>query len=582
MSHVISSERCVGESSLRREFENMSVSRILARNVSHKFKKKSYREGGEEERIEKGVSSGCLGFHGRGGGCKVGVDTCEDFDDGCGKRKSNVGEDGKRYQPICGSEEARVDCFSYGVGERIWKRSCRKDKVVEVESNFDKMEIFLPDDIMEMCLVRLPLATLMNARLVCKKWRSMTSTDRFMQVRRKHQKPWLFVFGVVKDGYCSGKIHVLDSSLDKWHKINADVLKGRFLFSVTSVGDDIYVVGGCSSLINFGKVDKSSFKTHKGVSIFNPLTKSWRKVAPMKSARSSPVLGVFEVNSGSAIPSNRKDRSDRLFTRTRVGGVSDVYEDPHRFSVRRRHGDAANRSEVNVEQTRSSSKSVKTESTSSNPRGGRRLALIVVGGLGSWDEPLDSGEIYDPVSNKWIEIGRLPGDFGVVCSGTVCKELFYVYSESDKLAAYDIDKRVWTRIQLTQSPPRLREYHPKIISSNGRLLMLSVSWCQQNGQSGWREKAVRKLWELDVLQLSWSEISRHPDAPMDWNSAFVEDRGKIFGIEMFKIFGQVLDFLTICDTADSRLGWTRMTRKHVAHELDASSCITKSLAVLHM
>ncbi|KAL5713762.1 hypothetical protein ACHQM5_015811 [Ranunculus cassubicifolius] len=570
MYNAHSSKKYAGESSL-----DLSVPRILVRNVSEKFKKKSFREVNGEVNTERGVSSGCLGFHGRGGGCKVGVDTCEDFDDGCGRKVSNA-EDGKRYQPICGSEEAGVDCFSYGAAEKIWRRSSKKEKAVGELCVDDRMEIFLPDDILEMCLVRLPLTTLMSARLVCKKWRSLTSTERFLHIRREYQKPWLFVFGVVKDGYCSGRIHVLDTSLDKWHKINADILKGRFMFSATTVGDDVYVVGGCSSLINFGSVDKSSFKTHKGVLVFNPLSKSWRKVAPMKCARSSPILGVFKVNSGSSI-SQHKERHGRRFTRTRVGGISDVYEDPHRLSLRRRHGDSS------VEQIGDSFKLVKQGSSFSNSKEGMRLALIVVGGLGSWDEPLDSGEFYDPVSNKWIDIGRLPADFGSVCSGTVCGALFYVYSDSDKLAAFDIERRMWFRIQISQPPPRLHEYHPKLISCNGRLLVLCVSWSEQNAQSGWRDKAVRKLWELNVSQLTWSEISRHPDAPMDWNAAFVEDRGQIFGIEMFKIFGQVLDFLTVCNTSDSRvLEWSRVSRKHVAHELDASSCITKSLAVLHM
>ncbi|KAF5207475.1 F-box/kelch-repeat protein [Thalictrum thalictroides] len=575
-------ENAVGESSLQREFQDLCVSRRLVRSVSQKFKKRSFKEGGGEVKIERGISSKCLSFHGRGGGCKVGVDTSEEYEDGCGRRKSNVVEDGKRYQPICGSEEARVDCFSYGAAERIWKRNCRKDKAVEEPLHSNLMEFFLPDDILEMCLVRLPMTNLMTSRLVCKKWRSLTSTSRFMQMRREHQKPWIFLFGVVKDGYCSGHIHVLDTSLDQWHKINANMLKGRFLFSVTTVGNEVYVVGGCSSLINFGKVDKSSCRTHKGVLVFNPITRSWRKVAPMKLARSSPILGVFEVNPGSAIFRSQKDRHERFFTRTRVGGVSDVYEDPHRLSLRRQHEDTFIENEASIEHTRHLSTFVKTENNFSNTKGGRRFALIVVGGVGSWDEPLDSGEIYDPVSNKWIEIGRLPGDFGVVCSGAVCKGLFYVYSETDKLAAYDLERCMWFTIQTTQSPSRIHEYYPKLISCNFRLFMLSVSWCEQNSHSSRRDTAVRKLWELDLMHQTWSEVSRHPDAPMDWNAAFVEDRGQIFAIEMFKIFGQVLDFLTVCDTSNLRLEWNRVSRKHVAPELDASSCITKSLAVLHM
>ena len=47
------------------------------------------------------------------------------------------------------------------------------------------MHVFLPDDILELCFMRLPLTSLMNTRLVCKKWRSLTTPPRFMQMRRE-------------------------------------------------------------------------------------------------------------------------------------------------------------------------------------------------------------------------------------------------------------------------------------------------------------------------------------------------------------------------------------------------------------
>ena len=174
---------------------------------------------------------------------------------------------------------------------------------------------------------------------------------------------------------------------------------------------------------------------------------------------------------------------------------------------------------------------------------------------------MDSGEIFDPVSNKWVDIMKLPIDFGIVCSGTVCNGSFYVYSEIDKLAAYDLEIGMWIGIQTSKIPPRLLEYYPKFVSCNNRLFMLSVSWCEQDVHLNGREKAVRKLWELDLTSHTWSEISRHPDAPMDWNAVFVADRGQIFGIEMFKIFGQVLDFLTVCDVSSSGSTWKPCLKK---------------------
>lgn len=323
-------ERLTGEASLSQELEGLSVSKRLVRTVSQKLRKKNHKCEAEDEENARGVSMRCLTLYGRGGGCKVGADTTDEFG-----RRSNASEEGKGgYKTICG-DETGVDCFSYGVKDKFWKRNNRKELLGFEESiGNSRMHAFLPDDILEMCLVRLPMTSLMNARLVCKKWKSMTTTPRFMQMRRdgSHQSPWLFLFGAVKNGFCSGEIHAFDVSLNQWHKIDSGILKGRFLFSVTSVRDDVYIVGGCSSLTNFGKIDRSSFKVHRGAYIFSPVNKSWRKIASMKHARSAPVLGISELGSDCSIV-----RQERRFYKSRVGGVSDVYEDPHRLSVRRQY-----------------------------------------------------------------------------------------------------------------------------------------------------------------------------------------------------------------------------------------------------
>ncbi|KAI3807765.1 hypothetical protein L1987_23699 [Smallanthus sonchifolius] len=557
------SENLAGEASLHQELEVLSVSKRLVRSLSQKFKRKNHEDD------TNGISLRCPALYTRGGGCRVGATTSEEFGEiGCGRRSSSSIEEGKGYKPVCGAEDTNVDCFSHGVKERFRKRSIRK--VPEVES----AHMFLPDDIVEMCLVKLPLTSLMKARLVCKKWRFLTTTPRFMQMRRNglYQSPWLFLLGAVRSGFCSQEIHAFDVTLNKWHTIDSEVIKGRFLFSVVSIQENVYIVGGCSSLTSFGKPDRSSVKTHKGVLVFSPLTNSWRKVASMKHARSKPVLGVCEVNSDSLTIKSQHIRQDRRLVRTRTNGISDVYEDPHRLSVRRQLRYPFDETEVSVRP--------KTE----NPSGkdSRRFLIITVGGVGSWDEPLDSCEIYDSLSNKWTEIQRLPVDFGPVCSGTFCNGSFYAYSETDNLAAYDVERGYWVRTQTTTLPLRVHEYYPTIISCEKRLFMVSVSWCEGEGQIGRRNKAVRKIWELDLVYLNWEEVSTHPDAPMDWNMTFVGVKNMIFGVEMFKIFGQVLDFLTMFDVSDASKSWIHVSRNRVARELDASSCVTKSVAVVSL
>ncbi|XWS26030.1 hypothetical protein CRYUN_Cryun27aG0118400 [Craigia yunnanensis] len=577
-------ESVSGEELLHQDFDALTVSKRLVRSVSQKLRKKNHRGEGEEEDKVRGVSLKCLNLYGKGGGCKVGAAMGEEFGDPSSRRRSSASEEGKVYKTIRGTEDHNFDCFSYGVKEKFWKKNNRKDLELEESVRDSRMHIFLPDDILEMCLVRLPTTSLMNVRLVCKKWRHLTTTPRFLQMRREgsYQNPWLFLFGAVKDGYCSGEILALDVSQNQWHRIGADKLRGRFMFSVASIQDDIYIVGGCSSLTNFGRVDRSSFKTHKRVLVFSPLTKSWREVSSMRYARSIPILGISEVSSDFLVIQSHQNRHDRRFPRSRVGGVSDVYEDPHRLSLRRQYRNAFDESEPSLLPNRKSCKFTRQRSEQSNTKGCKRFVLIAVGGLGSWDEPLDSGEIYDSVSNKWTEIQKLPIDFGVVCAGVVCNGMFYVCSENDKLAGYDIERGFWIGIQTSTFPPRVHEYYPKLVSCNGRLFMLSVSWCEGDGQIGQRNKAVRKLWELDLMYLMWTEVSVHPDAPMDWNPAFVADRNLVFGVEMFKIFGQVLDFFTVCDVSDTGMNWNHISRNHMAHELDASSCMTKTTAVLHL
>lgn len=563
------SENITGEtSSLHQELEVLSVSKRLVRSLSQKLKRKNHSNVVEDDdNNTHGISLKCPTLYTRGGGCKVGATTNEEFGEiGCRRRFSTSNEDEKGYKP--GTEDTSIDCFSYGVKDRFWKRSNRK--VPEGSG----VHVFLPDDIVEMCLVRLPLTSLLKARLVCKKWRFLTTTSRFMQMRREgcYQSPWLFLFGAVKDGFCSREIHALDVSRNKWHKIESDVIKGRFLFSVVSVRDDVYVVGGCSSLTNIGKLDRNAVKTHKGVLVFSPLTKSWRKVASMKHARSKPVLGVYEVNSDKLTIKSQHNRQSQRLVKTRIGGSSDVYEDPHRLSVRRQLRYPLDETEV----------SFRPKNEHANKKDSRRFLIIAVGGVGAWDEPLDSCEIYDSSCNKWIEIMRLPVDFGVVCSGVFCNGMFYVYSETDNLAVYDIETGYWVRIQTTMLPTRVHEYYPKLISCEKRLFMVSVSWCEGDGQIGQRNKAVRKLWELDLMYNNWEAISTHPDAPMDWNAMFVGDKNLILGVEMFKIFGQVLDFLTVFDVSDPSKNWIHVSRNQLAHDLDASSCVTKSVAVLRL
>ncbi|CAM0953039.1 unnamed protein product [Alopecurus aequalis] len=455
----------------------------------------------------------------------------------------------------------------------------------------------LPDDVLEMVLSRLPLASLLAARCACRRWRDLTVAPQLLRLRREGPRaattPWLFLFGVEGDAGWGGggatAVHALDVAAHRWRRVGAAPLRGRSLFSVAGVGDELYVVGGRSCGATTGSVKT---KTHKGVLVYSPLMGVWRKAAPMRAARSRPVLGVFEMSGSRSVVHARAEKNVRRANaggagKFRLGGTSAVYEDPHRLSLRR-----LRLRDVLSEDTDSTGPAAhghgKVAKQDKKPAQSRQ-ALIAVGGRGPWDEPLVSGEIYDPLTDKWVEIAGFPTDVGLACSGAVCGDTFYVYCESDTLVAYHLDVGSWSVVQTSRPPPpRLRDYAPSLVCCASRLFMLCVSWCDPARP---RDKVVRKVFELVDLAPSssssplpkWAEASSHPDAPMDPNAAFAAGQDRIYAVEMFRIFGKVLDFATSCRVSDGAgQSWSRVARQNAAAEAEAMSYRLKSMAVLHL
>ncbi|GAU38931.1 hypothetical protein TSUD_119970 [Trifolium subterraneum] len=403
-----------------------------------------------------------------------------------------------------------------------------------------------------MCLNRLPPTSLKNARLVCKRWSSFIIERRLLRMKNegRYQNLWLFVFGTLQYsselvlGHNVNKIHALDLSRNEWHDIDASFLKGRFMFSIAGIRDGIFIVGGRTN--NKKSKDDSCFirpvkKTHKDVMFFNPVTKSCRKIHSMKYARCVPILGVTE---NPIIPFVRRRSS---------------------------HSD-------------SSSKGIKKGS----------FLLIVVGGFDDWsgtddDSLMYCGEMYDSLTKKWTEIQSLPSDFGSPYSGIVCGKMFYVVSRTYKLAAYDIEKGFWFEIQTPSFAPNNKPpYEPKLVSSNGRILLVSNRWPAIRKEI---HNLVTTLWELDLMHLTWTEISIEPDVITDWRYIeFVANKNMIFGVMMpYVDSDEILDDFIACDVSESnRAKWINISSKvvHNFRELywhpKCDPFWTRSMAVIHV
>ncbi|TVU10395.1 hypothetical protein EJB05_43920, partial [Eragrostis curvula] len=133
--------------------------------------------------------------------------------------------------------------------------------------------------------------------------------------------------------------------------------------------------------------------------------------------------------------------------------------------------------------------------------------------------------------------------------------MFYVYCESDTLVGYHLDMA-----------PGLSSRH----------------LARHHGCGLCPDAGVLRVPAVYALCVVWTEASAHPDAPMDPNAAIAVGQETIFAVEMFRIFGKVLDFVTACQISDTEQKWSRIARKNAATEADAMSCRLKSMAVLYL
>ncbi|KAH9310406.1 hypothetical protein KI387_025441, partial [Taxus chinensis] len=128
------------------------------------------------------------------------------------------------------------------------------------------VDSILPDDLLERILAFLPIASVFRAGTVCKRWRSITLSEKFLWQCSKMpaQKPWYFMFMNSEDP--SG--FTFDPVLKKWYN-----------FSLPFIATSSWAIASSFGLVCF--MDNSN---RNRIYVCNPITKDRRKLPePLES-----------------------------------------------------------------------------------------------------------------------------------------------------------------------------------------------------------------------------------------------------------------------------------------------------------
>ncbi|KAJ7528019.1 hypothetical protein O6H91_16G080300 [Diphasiastrum complanatum] len=134
---------------------------------------------------------------------------------------------------------------------------------------------YLPEDVLSLVLVRLPLASQARLRCVCKQWRSILRSRELQQLRSlivPSQRPW-FVF-LASNGSPSNWLEAYDPADEQWHKLALKLGESsRMRILVASAG----------GMICFATVNRRIFRGST-VWISNPFT-GFKKTLPCPPSR---------------------------------------------------------------------------------------------------------------------------------------------------------------------------------------------------------------------------------------------------------------------------------------------------------
>lgn len=151
----------------------------------------------------------------------------------------------------------------------------------------------LQPELVARILCHLPLTALIHTRLVSKRWDREIYAGRVLGDETIHElnpRSWLFLFENGGPGH-PHKLHAFDPVQSNWqtsttipHFATVQKIGGLSLCGAAS-GLMVYKISALKShFIRFG--------------VFNPITRSWKKLPPLLKRRQRPVVSMFTENSG--------------------------------------------------------------------------------------------------------------------------------------------------------------------------------------------------------------------------------------------------------------------------------------------
>eukprot|EP00245_Coleochaete_scutata_P008869 TRINITY_DN2797_c0_g1_i1.p1 TRINITY_DN2797_c0_g1~~TRINITY_DN2797_c0_g1_i1.p1 ORF type:complete len:405 (+),score=44.67 TRINITY_DN2797_c0_g1_i1:305-1519(+) len=174
------------------------------------------------------------------------------------------------------------------------KRRGRDTIVTRAHTRDARSRFFLDivtDDVLVNILARVPRRNHCDIAAVCRRWRELVTSERFVALRRDEGlvEPWLYIFGSWlsrKDGMRGVIFDPEDSSTCEMKGWSFRITVSDF--ACATIGTMIYIIGG----VRFSGKGFSSISVCKDVLVYNSRTASWHTASPMGFARAGAACAV--------------------------------------------------------------------------------------------------------------------------------------------------------------------------------------------------------------------------------------------------------------------------------------------------